>query len=140
MGPDGAVWAATDEGVSRMQTLEGQVVITNFSALDGLRLPVRDVAVDAAGTVWVATDGGLFRLGRRGNRSKGMVQDPAGQPVAGADVIVPGTPFRTVTDAEGHFVLAHLPLGLAQLRVVDSQLAADGPFTLGCGRKYRSHD
>src|SRR5262249_32705131 len=62
VGPDDTVWAATDEGVSRLREVEGKVTITNVSALDGLGLPVRAVAVDAAGTVWLATDGGLFQI------------------------------------------------------------------------------
>jgi ligand-binding sensor domain-containing protein len=61
-GPDGSIWAATEEGVSRIRAVDNTVTITNFSALDGLALPVRDVAVDATGAVWLATDGGLFRI------------------------------------------------------------------------------
>jgi hypothetical protein len=131
VGPDGTLWAATDEGVSRVQEVHGQVIITNFSALDGLALPVRDVAVDAEGAAWLATDGGLFRIGSQGVQVQGMIQDTTGRPVMGADVGVPGTPFQTVTDAAGQFVLANLPPGLPQLRV-DGQLAMGGPFTSAC--------
>ena len=62
LGPDGAVWAATDEGVSRLRPSGETVTITNFTGLENVRGPVRDVAVEAAGTVWLATDAGLFRL------------------------------------------------------------------------------
>ena len=71
LGPDGAVWAATDEGVSRVRARESTVEITNFSALENVPGPVRDVAVDAAGTVWLATDAGLFRLQPGGGRGAG---------------------------------------------------------------------
>jgi ligand-binding sensor domain-containing protein len=62
LGPDGALWAATDEGVSRLRPSGESVTINNFSALENVPGPVRKVAVDAAGTVWLATDAGLFRL------------------------------------------------------------------------------
>jgi streptogramin lyase len=62
LAPDGAVWAATDEGVSRLRASGERVESTNFSMLENVPGPVRDVAVDAAGTVWLATDAGLFRL------------------------------------------------------------------------------
>src|SRR4029453_8271334 len=64
--PDGALWAATEEGVRRIQEEGNALILTYFSALDGLGLPVRDVKVDAQGIVWLATDGdphgGLFRI------------------------------------------------------------------------------
>src|SRR5262249_48990252 len=128
VGPDDTVWAATDEGVSRLREVAGQVTITNMSALDGLALPVRAVAVDGTGSVWVATDGGLFRLLPRGGRVEGVVRDASGRPVAGADVIVLGTPFRAVTDEHGHFVLTNLPPGNYSLEV-DGRLAVGGPVT-----------
>jgi hypothetical protein len=62
VGPDGAVGAATDEGVSRLRERNGAVEVTNFAALEYVPGPVRKVAVDATGTVWLATDAGLFRL------------------------------------------------------------------------------
>jgi parallel beta-helix repeat protein len=126
--PDGAVWAATDEGVSRIREEDEQVVFTTFSALDGLALPVRDVVVGADGVAWLATDSGLFRIVSQGGRVQGMVRDTASQPVAGADVIVQDTPFRTVTDATGRFVLANLPRGTHYLRI-DGHLATAGPFS-----------
>ena len=51
LGPDGAVWAGTDEGVSRLQPSGETVTITNFTGLENVRGPVRDVAVEAARTV-----------------------------------------------------------------------------------------
>ena len=62
LGPDGAVWAATDEGVSRLRERHGAVEITNFAGLENVPGPVRDMVIDATGTVWLATDAGLFRL------------------------------------------------------------------------------
>lgn len=55
------IWAATDEGISQIDVVNETVTITNFSALDGVGQPVRDV-VAAEGTVWLATDTGLFRI------------------------------------------------------------------------------
>jgi hypothetical protein len=78
------------------------VIITTFTALDGLALPVRAVAVDGTGSVLMATDGGSFGLSRR-RGSAGVVQNPGMRPVAGADVVIVGTPFRAVTDTEGVF-------------------------------------
>lgn len=126
---DGTVWVATDDGVSQIQEIEGALSITNYTALDGLTLPARDIAVDAAGAAWVATDGGLFRIASQGGEIVGVVQDKAGQPVADADVVIFGTPFHAVTDAQGQFSLSHLPAGSYQL-LVDGQLASGGPFAL----------
>src|SRR5262249_15370543 len=113
-GPEETLWAATPHGVTRLQDVHGTVTLTTFTALDGLGTPVRDVAVDGTGSVWVATDGGLFRIVERGGMAQGMVLDRAGRPVVGADVIVPGTPFRAVTDAAGRFTLVNLPPGTYQ--------------------------
>jgi sugar lactone lactonase YvrE len=126
VGPDGSIWAATEEGVTRMQEVDGTVVITNFTALDGLALPVRDMVMDREGTVWLATDGGLFRMLPQGGLVRGVVRDTAGRAVEGADVSVFGTPFRAVTDAEGRFVLAQLPPG-AHLLQFDGGSAVSGP-------------
>jgi ligand-binding sensor domain-containing protein len=101
VGPDGALWAATDDGVSRIEA-DGEM-ITTFTALDGLALPARDIAVDQDGTAWVATDGGLFRIRTQSGQLMGVVQDTAGQPVGGATVQVHGTSVQTVTDAQGRF-------------------------------------
>jgi parallel beta-helix repeat protein len=117
VGPDDAIWVATDKGVNRLQEEAEGVAITTFGALDGLGLPARDVTVSATGTVLVATDEGLFRIEAQGGRIAGMVQDTDGQPVHDADLLVLGTPFRAVTDAEGHFVLENLPPGDHVLRV-----------------------
>jgi Carboxypeptidase regulatory-like domain/LVIVD repeat len=127
-GPDGSIWAGTDEGVSRIEEVNGALTITNFTALDGLAVPVRDVAVRGDGTVWLATDGGLFRLTTTVGLLRGVVRDAAGRPVAGAIVTVLGTRFHTVTDAQGRFVLANLPPGVYQL-LVDGSVVARGPFT-----------
>ena len=80
MGPDGAVWAATDEGVSRLRERDGTVEITNFAALEHVPGPVRKVAVDAAGTVWLATDAGLFRLQPGGGSGAGGTSRAASGP------------------------------------------------------------
>ena len=58
---------------------------------------------------------------------QGLVVDAFSRPVVGADVTLQGTPFRAVTDATGHFVLANLPAGPQQLQV-DGRLAVGGPF------------
>jgi hypothetical protein len=129
VGPDEAIWAATNEGVSRIEDTEGGIAITTFTAADGLALSVRDLAVDATGTVWMATDGGLFRLDTQGGEIRGVVQDSGGQPVEGADVLVLGTPVRAVTDAAGRFVLTNLPLGPHRLQV-DGRLAIRGPLSV----------
>jgi hypothetical protein len=128
VAPDGALWVATDKGVSRLREAGDAVTLTTFAALDGLALPVRDVAVDAAGTAWLATDGGLFRIVPQGGMVQGLVVDPASRPVVGADVTLQGTPFHTVTDATGRFVLANLPSGSQHLHV-DGRLTVGGPFT-----------
>jgi streptogramin lyase len=127
VGPGGAVWAATEEGVSRIQEAGGEITITNFSSLDGLALPVRDVAVDTAGTAWLATDGGLYRIIPQGGQTRGIVRDVNGNPVVGADIIVLGTPFRAITDAVGHFVLVNLPPGQHRLQI-EGSLALGGPL------------
>src|SRR5437016_3609156 len=101
--------------------------MTSFTALDGLALPVRNVAVDGTGSVWVATDGWLFRIVESGGVLQGAVQNTAGHPVAGADITIVGTPWRAVTDTEGRFQLENLPPGAYRLQV-DGSLAVDGPF------------
>ena len=115
--------------MSRLQDRGDTPAITHFSALDGLAWPVRDVAIDAQGIAWLATDGGLFRILPQGGRIEGVLLDTASRPVGGVDVIVQGTPFRAVTDAAGHFVLANLPSGPQRL-LIDASLAVGGPFTL----------
>jgi hypothetical protein len=77
-GPEATLWAATPSGVTRRQDVNGTVTSTTFTALDGLGTPVRDVAVDGTGTVWVATDRGLFRIVERGGMVQGVVLDRAG--------------------------------------------------------------
>jgi hypothetical protein len=126
VGPDGAIWAATEGGVSRITDFNGIRTIRTFGAVDGLALPVRDVTVDEANTVWLATDGGLFRIIPQGGKMDGVVRDPRRQPVAGVDVLVQGTPFRAVTDAEGHYTLL-LPPGPHRLQFT-GRLATGGPF------------
>ncbi len=88
VGPDGALWAATDEGVSRRAGARTSTVeISNFAALEHVPGPVRKVAVDAAGTVWLATDAGLFRLQPGGGSAAGgtgrVASGPRLIPVAG---------------------------------------------------------
>jgi parallel beta-helix repeat protein len=80
VGPDGAVWAATDEGVSRVRAPGTTAEITNFSVLEHVPGPVRKVAVDAAGTVWLATDAGLFRLQPGGGSGAGGTSRAASGP------------------------------------------------------------
>ena len=108
VAPDGALWAATDDGVSRIIDSNGVVGLTNFGSIDGLGVPARNVAVDAQGTAWVATEEGLFRIDAQGGLLTGVVHDVTGTPVAGADVLL-GTPFRTVTEADGRFACAMSP-------------------------------
>ena len=129
VAPDGALWVATDKGVSRLREEGSAVTITTFAALDGLALPVRDVAVDAAGTVWLATDRGLFRIVPQGSTVQGLVVDAFSRPVVGANVTLRGTPFHAVTDARGRFVLANLPAGPQQVQV-DGRLAVERPFAM----------
>jgi sugar lactone lactonase YvrE len=128
VGPDGSVWAATEEGLSRVQDTPGGLAVTAFSPLDGVPRPVWDVAVAPNGAVWLATEEGLVRLLGRGGGLRGVVVDAQGRPVAEAEVVVAGTAFRAVTDAQGQYVLEDLPPGPAQL-VIDGSLAAGGPFT-----------
>jgi ligand-binding sensor domain-containing protein len=71
---EGVVWAATDEGVSRLETAEEPIRITNFSALDGLQTPVKDLAIDKDGTIWLATDGGLYRIVQHDGFMQGNAQ------------------------------------------------------------------
>lgn len=128
-GTDDTMWAATDEGVSRIQEQDGAFSIKQFSRLDGLVLPVRDLAIDPQDRVWLATEGGLWRMLRAGGVIQGEVLDFAGNPVVGADVLIVGTPWRAVTDAAGRFRIANMPPGPHHLQV-DGALAAGGPFGL----------
>ena len=56
------------------------VEISNFSGLENVPGPVRKVAVDAAGTVWLATDAGLFRLQPGGGSGVGGTSRAASGP------------------------------------------------------------
>ena len=73
--------------------------------------------------------GGLVRIGAGGGVVTGVVQDLAGTPVAGADVLLEGTALRAVSDAQGRFRVAQVPTGGHLLRV-DGTLASPGPLTL----------
>ena len=84
--------------------------------------------MDAAGTVWLATDGGLFRIVPQGGPVRGPVDDPLARG-RGSRCHMQGTPFHTVTDAEGRFALANVPGGTQQVQF-DGRLAAAGPFTM----------
>ncbi len=131
---DGDVWAATDKGVSHIQEqADRAVVITSYTALDGLALPVRDVLVSNFGDVWLATDRGVFKLTSESIQLQGLVIEAGDQvslsnAVEGADVIIQTTPFRAVTDADGAFSLPQLPLrsSIVQVR---ADHAIGGPFT-----------
>ena len=128
VGPEGELWVATDKGVDRLQEVGGQWTLTAFSRLNGLAVPVRAVAVGPDGTAWLATDGGAFRSRLAGGRVQGVVQDTQGRPLAGVEITGLATPFATVTDAAGRFVLAELPPGPLRLRVDGSQ-ASVGALT-----------
>ncbi len=68
-GPEHTLWVGTEEGVSRIDLTQDPPTITTLTALEGVPGPVRDIAVDAQGMVWLATDNGLFRLQRAGGGS-----------------------------------------------------------------------
>ena len=129
VAPDGAIWAATDEGVSRLVEGPGGVSITTFSALTvcpsqhGMWPSMPPARCGSPQTE------GLVRIGAVGGVVTGVVQDTAGTPVEGADVLLQGTPLRAVTDAQGRFSVAHVPPGAHLLRV-ESTLATPGPLTL----------
>jgi hypothetical protein len=127
VGPDGSIWAATDDGVSRIESNGADVAITTFTSLDGLVLPARDIAVDRDGTAWVATDGGLFRIQARSGQLTGVVQDTAGQPVQGATILIHGTSAQTVTDAQGWFRVGGMAPGTYLLQA-DGRQANTGAF------------
>ena len=88
--------------------------MTNFSAVDGLALPVRDVAVDRAGVAWLATDGACPGLFRRGGVSTAWCEIH-GASCGGGKFSVPGTPLRAVTISAGRFVLANVSPGMHRL-------------------------
>ncbi len=133
IAPNGDVWAATEKGVSQIQErADVTVVITNYTALDGLTLPVRDVLVSETGAVWLATDGGVYKLISEAAQLQGTVvqfNDQTGleSPVEGADIILRNTPFRAVTDDRGIYSLSPLPLNAYTVQVQGDH-AIDGPF------------
>lgn len=135
IAPNGDVWAATNKGASRIQEqADGTVLMTNYTALDSLTLPVRDVLVSDAGIVWLATDGGVYKLTSASAQLRGTVmsvdrQSGLESPVEGADVILQDTLFRAITDAEGGFSLSPLPLSTDYTVHIQSESAIDGPFT-----------
>ncbi len=57
-----------------------------------------------------------------------VVSDSSGEPLAGVEVQVPGFPLRTLTDANGRFVLAGVPVGE---RTVHVQRLGYAPETAG---------
>lgn len=68
----------------------------------------------------------------------GVVQDRAtGAPVAGANVVLRGTPLATVTGAAGRFSIGNLPPGTYQLNVAVIGYAADSltGIVLGSGER-----
>jgi TonB-linked SusC/RagA family outer membrane protein len=48
----------------------------------------------------------------------GVVTSPTGEPIVGAQVLIVGTQRGTVTNARGTFILARVPAGARQVRVV----------------------
>jgi len=57
VGPDGALWAATDRGLGKVDGAGATLIGAGRGAL--LSDDVRDVAVDGVGMVWLATDKGV---------------------------------------------------------------------------------
>ena len=47
----------------------------------------------------------------------GVVHDAAGNEIASVEVTVPGTPIRVLSDGRGAFLLRHVPLGPAMIRL-----------------------
>ncbi|MBI4503180.1 MAG: TonB-dependent receptor [Gemmatimonadetes bacterium] len=59
--------------------------------------------------------GALLAQGTSG-KMEGTVTDPAGQPVNGAQIMVMGTSFGTVTDAKGYYFINNVPVGTYNVR------------------------
>src|SRR2546430_7172714 len=66
-------------------------------------------------------------------RIDGTAMDPAGAPVAGAQVTLVGTSFRALSGVHGAFSIDHVPAGAYTLRV---QLAAQATTDVPAVRVY----
>jgi hypothetical protein len=60
--------------------------------------------------------GHTFTLSK-GIHMSGVVVDDNGRPISGAVVVIPSSPFRSETDADGHWVLDGLPIGFRNMNV-----------------------
>src|SRR5882762_3787331 len=60
--------------------------------------------------------GGSALWAQTAGKIEGTVSDPAGQPVNGAQVLVIGTSFGTVTDTKGYYFINNIPAATYNIR------------------------
>src|SRR5690606_32513696 len=101
----------TDEPIAGAEVVvDGQTAATDGSGaatLTAMRgATVEVVAPDHDASEATVPDDGNLRLELRRNVARGRVTDAAGEPVAGARIIVDGTELLTRTDEDGRYELA----------------------------------
>jgi ligand-binding sensor domain-containing protein/signal transduction histidine kinase len=130
---DGGLWIGT-EGGGLLHLLNGTV--RHFGAAEGLTDSfVRSVLEDRHGTIWVGTDGGLFRV--RGDRVQRVEQADAMGPLAvhelsedrSGRIWVGGSRLLSIEDDQMHFY--HLPGSYSSNRVKTVLETVDGTVWVG---------
>ncbi len=77
--------------------------------------PARVAAAALAALLLAAAS--LHAQGTTG-KIEGTVRDPAGAPIAGAQVVIPGTAFVTFTNEHGYYFLNNVPAGVLTVRAL----------------------
>ena len=75
-GGDGAIWAATSEGIARFDGKSWHPAAETDTDTGGAKLAVHGLATDDAGWMWAATAKGLRIVGRSGNLDRASVVLP----------------------------------------------------------------
>ena len=113
-GSDGAIWAATSEGLARF---DGQ----NWRPLGTTELAARGLATDGKGRLWIATSKGLRRAARGRGRRRRLGRAP---------VVLAGEMRDVAADRFGRiWAMSTTSIALVDRTNVTTVRPAEGPFS-----------
>ena len=133
-GPDGSVWAATADGVLHLSQMGGEWKPTQ-TFFHGLG--TRSIYTDEKGTLWIATDRGLWRLPASGTSGSPTLVTAALRRIVGITSDTNGGVWLTDLDEgirrwnNGRIDAVNLPPEFQHLRAGPSYTDRDGRVWLG---------